>query len=65
MCFVFLVTPLRDVMDFADEESVNIVRFVLQLSNMSSIVDRTFNDSIVAIFMAYNSASQLDKATEV
>ena len=39
ICFVFRVTPLREVIDFAEEESVYIVIFVLQFLMSSSIVD--------------------------
>ena len=63
--FVFRVTPLREVIDFAEEESVYIVIFVLQFLISSSIVDFTFNASIVAMLIAYSSASQLDKAIDV
>ena len=65
ICFVFHVTPLREVIDFAEEESVCIVTFVLQFLISSSIVDFTFNASIVAMLIAYSSASQLDKSIVV
>ena len=65
ICVVFLVTPRRDVIAFADDESVKFVNSVLQFSKISSIVDRTFKDSIVAMLIAYSSASQLDNATVV
>ena len=65
ICFVFRVTPLREVIDFAEEESVYTVIFVLQFLNSSSIVDFTFKASIVAMLIAKNSASQLDRAIVV
>ena len=65
ICFVFRVIPLREVIDFADEESVYTVIFVLQFLINSSIVDFTFKASIVAMLIAYSSASQLDKAIVV
>ena len=65
ICFVFRVTPLREVIDFAEEESVYTVIFVLQFLISSSIVDFTFKASIVAMLIAYSSASQLDSAIVV
>ena len=58
---VFRVTPLREVIDFG-EESVYTVIFFLQFLISSSIVDFTLEASIVAMLIAYNSASQLDRA---
>ena len=54
ICFVFRVTPLREVIDFAVEESVYTVIFVLQFLISSSIVDFMFKASIVAMLIAYN-----------
>ena len=51
ICFVFRVT---EVIDFAEEESVCTVMFVLQFLISSSIVDFTFKASIVAMLIAYN-----------
>ena len=59
------VVTLSEVIDFAEEESVYVVIFVLQFLMSSSIVDFTFNASIVARLIAYSSASQLDKAIVV
>ena len=58
ICFVFRVTPLHAMIDFADEESVYTVKFVLQCLINSSIVDVTLKASIVVMLIAYNSASQ-------
>ena len=60
ICFVFCVTPLHEVIDFAEKESVYIVVFVLQFLISSSIVDFTFKASIVAMLIAYSSASKLE-----
>ena len=53
------------MIDFAEEESVYTVIFVLQFLISSSIVDFTFKASIVVMLIAYNSASQLDRAIVV
>ena len=50
----FRITPLPEVIDFAEEASVYTVIFVLQFLISSSIVDFTFKASIVAMLIAYN-----------